>query len=320
MKLFLQSPLWADLLRSQQRTVLERVGSGWHYLAVVEHNSVGKILYAPYGPVAEGAQQLAEALDSLRREAKSLGAICARVEPVEAGSELQQLKSQLLSQGLRRAPADQQPELSWLIDLSQDEKTLLGQMRASNRNIYRNIAKKGVTLRSTREASELPELLNLLHETALRNGFKPQSDSYLQQVAELLMPAGAATLYLAEFEGRTIAAALVYDTEDTRVYAHAAVSWEHRKLSAGIPLMVQLILDARRAGLHWIDLWGVAPEGQTDHKWSGFTAFKTSFGGFRVERPGTWDLPVGRARYLGYRFARSAQRKLRQAKAQLRRK
>ena len=44
-------------------------------------------------------------------------------------------------------------------------------------------------------------LLDFLHMTAARNGFKPQSDEYLGQVARSLMPAGAATLFIAELEG-----------------------------------------------------------------------------------------------------------------------
>ena len=58
------------------------------------------------------------------------------------------------------------------------------------------------------------------------------------------MPQGAAVLYIARLEGEPIGASLVYDSDDTRTYAHAATDQTHRKLSAGIPLVVTMIMDA----------------------------------------------------------------------------
>ena len=173
-----------------------------------------------------------------------------------------------------------------------------------DRNLYRNIHKKGVTFRSSQDPAEIAVLLEFLHMTAARNGFKPQSDEYLSQVARSLMPAGAATLFIAELDGHPIAAALAYDSADTRTYAHAALDDTHRKLSAGIPLLVTLMADAQAKGLKHVDLWGVAPEDQPDHKWAGFTAFKKSFGGRGIAYPGTWDLPVRKVRYSSYQLAR----------------
>ncbi len=212
----------------------------------------------------------------------------------------------LRSRGLRPAPANLQPELSWIVDLDRDFKDVLADMKPVNRNLYRNIHKKGVTFRSSQDPAEISVLLEFLHLTAARNGFKPQSDEYLSQVARSLMPSGAATLFIAELEGEPIAAALAYDSADTRTYAHAALDDTHRKLSAGIPLLVTLMADAKEKGLAHVDLWGVAPADQPDHKWAGFTAFKKSFGGREVAYPGTWDLPVKKLRYGAYQLARKA--------------
>ena len=120
------------------------------------------------------------------------------------------------------------------------------------------------------------------------------------------MPAGAATLFIAELHGGPIAAALAYDSADTRTYAHAALDDTHRKLSAGIPLLVTLMADAQEKGLKHVDLWGVAPADQPDHKWAGFTAFKKSFGGREIAYPGTWDLPVNGPATLPTRWRASS--------------
>jgi len=301
---FLQGPDWARVQRDLGRTVHEESGDGWCYLAIEESNPAGKLLYVPYGPVAGSVAAFEAALASLTDRAKASGAVFIRVEPVSAGFSAAEADAVLRSRGLRPAPANLQPELSWIVDLEQDFKEVLAGMKPVNRNLYRNIHKKGVTFRASQDPAEISVLLGFLHQTAARNGFKPQSDEYLTQVARTLMPSGAATLFIAELEGSPIAAALTYDSADTRTYAHAALDDTHRKLSAGIPLVVTLMADAKDKGLKHVDLWGVAPADQPDHKWAGFTAFKKSFGGREVAYPGTWDLPVNKLRYGGYQLAR----------------
>ena len=134
----------------------------------------------------------------------------------------------------------------------------------------------------------------------------------------MLMPAGAASLYIAKLAGENgestpIAAAFVYDSDDTRTYAHAAASFEHRNLSAGVVVVTNFILDAKRKGLKYVDLFGIAPEDQPDHEWAGFTKFKKSFGGESVEYPGTWDVPVTSLGYRAYTLAYKARPAVRDA-------
>jgi lipid II:glycine glycyltransferase (peptidoglycan interpeptide bridge formation enzyme) len=306
MDYFLQGPHWANVQRALGRTVHEQAGDGWRFLAIEESNPAGKLLYVPYGPLADSLAAFDAALQALVVLARRCGAVFVRVEPVSAGFSSSEAGAVLRNRGLLPAPANLQPELSWIVDLEGDFKDVLAAMKPVNRNLYRNIHKKGVSFRSSQDPAEITVLLDFLHLTAARNGFKPQSDEYLDQVARSLMPAGAATLYLAELEGAPIAAALVYDSEDTRTYAHAALDDTHRKLSAGIPLVVTLMAEAKEKGLRHVDLWGVAPADQPDHKWAGFTAFKKSFGGREVAYAGTWDLPVNKARYGAYQLARKA--------------
>ncbi|MDQ0634878.1 lipid II:glycine glycyltransferase (peptidoglycan interpeptide bridge formation enzyme) [Arthrobacter pascens] len=310
MEYFLQTQAWADFQASLGRRVHQQSGPGWSFLAVEERNPAGKVLYSPYGPVASSPEAFDDALAALVRVARTCGAVFVRIEPASAGLEMPAAVVELRRRRLQPAPVNQQPELSWIVDLDGDFKDVLAAMKPVNRNLYRNIHKKGVTFRKSQDPDDIRILLNFLHMTARRNGFKPQSDEYLTQVAASLMPAGAATLFVAELHGGPIAAALAYDSADTRTYAHAAMDDSHRKLSAGIPLLVTLMADAKDRGLKHVDLWGVAPSDQPDHKWAGFTAFKKSFGGREVLYPGTWDLPVKKLRYAAYQLARRLRTKL----------
>ena len=65
MEYFLQTEAWADFQRSLGRRVHQRSGRGWSFLAIEEKNPAGKVLYAPYGPVAESVAAFDDALAAL---------------------------------------------------------------------------------------------------------------------------------------------------------------------------------------------------------------------------------------------------------------
>ena len=288
----LQSDIWARFQQSLGHTVIRHEGEGWSYLATVEGGRTGKYLYSPYGPVAQSAQAFDAALDSLKEEAKAHGCLFVRIEPIDSAIWGSQDAAEFLkARGAALAPRQVQPSHTQIIDLSGDEAAILKDMKV---------------------------LFTFLSETADRNGFNRQQDDYLMQVAKTLMPADAASLYIAQLTGEDgskepIAAAFVYDSDDTRTYAHAAASFAHRKLSAGIPVVTNFILDAKAKGLKYVDLFGIAPEDQPEHEWAGFTKFKKSFGGRSVEYPGTWDVPVNTLGYRAYGYAYRARPALKKA-------
>ena len=75
MDYFLQSPQWAQFQRALGRTVHEQSGPGWRFLAVEESNPAGKLLYSPYGPVAESLAAFDAALAALTDLARTSGAV-----------------------------------------------------------------------------------------------------------------------------------------------------------------------------------------------------------------------------------------------------
>lgn len=301
----LQSNIWAEFQRRLGKVVHEGHGPGWSFLAVEEKTPLGMYLYTPYGPCAESATAFKAALSALTALAKSVKAHYVRIEPVAAGLG-NNAAAELSALGLVKAPSDVQPALTWKVDLAQDEAELLKGMRSTSRNLYRNIHKKGVTFEISTDPADLPILLRFLEQVSGRAEFTAQSNTYLTTAASVLMPAGAAKLFIAKLDGEPIAAALSYDTVDTRVYAHAAADDAHRKLNAGIPLLVTMMLDAKAAGITEFDMWGVSPEDEPEHPWAGFSRFKRSFGGAEVRYPGTWDLPVNVLMYNAYGLTRKA--------------
>ena len=60
-----------------------------------------------------------------------------------------------------------------------------------------------------------------------------------------------------------------------------------------------------------LNLWGIAPEGQPNHRYAGVTTFKTGFGGEIVEFVPAHDLIVNKIKYLPNLIVETARRKKR---------
>lgn len=142
MEFFLQTPAWADVQRALGRRVHQQSGPGWSFLAIEEKNPAGKVIYSPYGPVAESVEAFDAATEALVALAKREHAVFVRMEPAAAGFTASDAGALLRARGLRPAPVNQQPELSWVVDLEGDFKDVLAGMKPTNRNLYRNIHKR----------------------------------------------------------------------------------------------------------------------------------------------------------------------------------
>lgn len=294
---FLQSPAWAAFQESLGRTTMRDSGNGWSYLAILEVGRFNTRLYCPYGPEVASPEALDAALASLIALAAKHKVTFIRIEPTGTVS-----RDDLLARHLAYVSYNQlQPEHTQCIDLTLTRDQIVAQMQQNTRNIYRNYHKKGVSIHTSTTPADISYFTALMHKVADRNGIKAHGDAYYRMQAEALFPLGAATLYYAKFEDRIIAAAIAYDSLDTRYYAHAATDDDYRKLSAGTALLGQMITDAKDKHLTTFDLYGIAPNNDPSHPWAGFTKFKKSFGGSEHTYVGTWDLPISKLTYLAYR-------------------
>lgn len=298
---FLQSQAWAKFQKSLGRQVFTDSGPGWSYLAILEHGKGNSRLYCPYGPEAFSHEKFDLAIESLRKLAKTHGATFIRIEPTNST-----LIPHLKSGGWKKADYQSlNPEHTRVINISREKETIIAEMSQPARNTYRNYTKKGIHVKTSQDPKDIDVFLRLIHQVAKRTGMRPHSDEYFRKQATALLPDGHAKLWYATLVDRPIAAAITYDSDDTRYYAHAAadLSPELRKLNAATCIVTEAIVDAKDKGLSRFDLYGIAPDDSpTSHPWKGFTKFKRSFGGQDVDFAGTWDLPIKKLGYFFYRF------------------
>ena len=303
---FHQSAAWEAFQVSLGRKVFHRKGEGWEYRAILEPARFGmNRLYCPYGPTAINHRALRTALASLKALARSQRVAFVRIQPLGADFTLEDMK---------RVGAHKiyysQPAHTWCIDTSRKTDEIIADMKQNNRNLYRTAEKKGLVYEKSTNPEDIVHLTSLLHGVAAHNQITVHSDHYFQRQAEALLPLGAASVHLIRYEGNVIAAALVYEDEHTNYYGHAAADHEHRKLGASTALLAYIIIDAHTTGKRTCDLYGITTSEDPQHRWSGFTRFKKSFGGYQVDLSDTYEYSVGHIRHSAYRVARYIRRSL----------
>lgn len=308
---FLQSPAWQQFQESLGRKTFRQSGDGWSYLAILESGKGNTRLYCPYGPTVRDETSMSAAIASLTKLARQQNVTFLRIEPTNP-----EFTNFLKSHGWRKVDYQRlQPEHSHTLDLRLPTDELIAQMAQPVRNVYRNYHKKGVKVHNSTNPKDIEILIDFIHDVAKRTGLRPHSDNYFRQQAATLFPAQAARLWYATLDDQPIAAALLYENDDTLYYAHAGASSNpaHRKLNAGTALLAEAIIDAQKRGLKTVDFYGIAPDNAPkNHPWAGFTKFKRSFGGQDVAFGGAWELPLKPLQYWLYRayhFYRTKKRK-----------
>lgn len=294
----LQSAPWAEFQQALGRQLAKRVVEGGASAQAFEHREAAwRYLYVPYGPTVAGSTRLLS-----RSYWRGSKVDFVRLEPMGLVTAAE----------LRAAGAvpsiELNPAHTAVLDLTLSEEALRGNLNSGHRSAINGAQRRGLSFRKGGQ-DELEAFLGFIHQTGNRGGFRPHPDSYYRRMLETL---DLATLWVAEHEGRVVAAAISLDYRDTRIYAHAAADSAARSLQAAVPLVWHLALDAKVHGFKHFDLWGVAPkDAPASHPWAGFSQFKRGFGGEEVEYAGTWDLPLKPAKYQLYRAARRVGRLVR---------
>lgn len=114
-------------------------------------------------------------------------------------------------------------------------------------------------------------------------------------------------LYVANYEGRIIAGALLVVYENIATYLHGASSDNDRDVMAPHLLQWQMIVDAKDRGALKYDFGGVSigdTDKEREKKWQGVTRFKQGFSkdARPVEFSGSYDIILNPAKYWIYRF------------------
>ncbi len=328
---FLQSEKWSELLRKEGREIFEYgviegeinqpeliatvrlikkfLGGGYFYF------------YAPRGPVfkkrssanqrAISNQELELFLFSgLKRLYPRL--VFIRIEPEEV-LELRIKKIETEKFGAKSIRArvenkfkikktlDLQPAKTLILDLKKDEEEILKAMQAKTRYNLRLAQKKGVKIiEVTKQLFPdlgFSEFWRLASLTSERDNFRLHDAKHYKNLIE--NGGEFIKLYLAEYQGKYLAAGLFCFFSGQVTYLHGASDNDYRNVMAPYLLHFEVIKQARAAGYEAYDFYGI-----DEKKWPGVTRFKKGFGGELKTYPGTFDLIFNPGIYWFYNFLR----------------
>jgi lipid II:glycine glycyltransferase (peptidoglycan interpeptide bridge formation enzyme) len=191
----------------------------------------------------------------------------------------------ILHSAFRVSPHNIQPPRTIIVSLEGTEDEILARMKQKCRYNVRLAEKKGVTVRTW---DDLDGFHRMMTVTGGRDGFGVHSLEYYKKAYDLFHPTGMADILMAEYEGRPLAALMVFALGSRAYYLYGASTDEERNRMPTYLLQWRAMQWARERGCTEYDLWGVPDtdeetlesqfESRSDGLW-GVYRFKRGFGG-----------------------------------------
>lgn len=246
-----------------------------------------------FGTLSKSRMPSNKDIKRLRNEGIKLGGIGIRIEP-------EVLKNKALSaqrSALNKLVAGRKfytPQTYWL-DLTKSEDELLATMHPKARYNIRLAEKKGVSIIEDNSDEAFAKYLELTEETARRQGFFAHDREYHQKMWDS-MKEKVAHLFVAKYQGETLATWIIFKYDNKIYYPYGASSEKYREVMAPALMLWKTALWGKAQGCKTYDLWG-GEEGK------GFADFKKRFGPKFVEFVGTYDLVINPVLYWLFRVA-----------------
>jgi len=307
---FFQSWAWGEFEKSLGKNVV-RMGfyNEENIVAiaqVVEVNAKrGRFLHVRNGPVTDWDND--EIVEELLRHLKIIGKefnvdflrISPHVKHSNFNAKMWKEKGFVQNQ-----MHDVDAEITWVLDLTQDIETILQNMRKNTRYYIRKAEKEGVKIIKSRDINELDKFYNVYDDTVKRQQWKAYSHDYLRKEFEIFSREGEIVIYLAEYQGKIIAASLfIYYLGET-FYHHSGSLTEYQKIPASYLLQWESIKDSKAKGITKYNFFGIARDDNSKHPWAGLTFFKKGFGGEEQRWMHAHDLPIKKKYWLTYFYER----------------
>jgi lipid II:glycine glycyltransferase (peptidoglycan interpeptide bridge formation enzyme) len=251
--------------------------------------------YLPKGPYPN-----AEILEALMKFGELNNCIFIQLEPnkEKAGNE------EDLSKKFHNLKPSTRPlftKYTFYIDLRKSEEELFAQMKEKTRYNVRLAQKRGVVVREENTMQAFGEYLKLLSQTTRRDKFFAHNKNYHKLMWETLSPEGTARLLIARYNGKPLAAWVLFVWHDFLYYAYGASSSENREVMASNLMYFEAMKFGKKLGLSTFDLWGaLGSNPNPKDPFFGFHRFKEGYGGKHIEFMGSYDLILNSPFYQIY--------------------
>ncbi len=290
---FLSKQVAAHLLQSDEWGKLKSA-FGWEPVQIVEGDTGAQILfrslplkyslaYLPKGPVTATHPSPAfwTAVD---RVCRSRRAIFLKVEPDGWVDDMQK-PSDYYWDGFVPSRQHIQPHNTLVIDLQGTEDDVFNRMKPKTRYNIRLAGRKDIVVHPS---DDIENFYKVMTVTGQREEFHVHSRDYYRRAYELFHPRGMCELFVADYQGCTLATLMVFANDRQAYYFYGASSGVERNRKATYPLQWEAIRWAHARGCEEYDMWGIPDEAmdiaeddaeaREDGLW-GVYRFKRGFGG-----------------------------------------
>lgn len=261
-------------------------------LVIKETAKRGHYLTLGGGPLLDwhqssSAMELFTYLNSL---AQSEHCLFVRVRPqILDTPENKQLFTHL---GLHPSPMHLTADLTLQLDLTKSLDQILIEMRKSTRYEIKRIDKLNIKVTSSSDPAQIKDFYQHQLNLAKKHKFVPFSYRFLSEQFQAFLPDNQVLLFHARHNQQLLASAFIIFYGHEAIYHYGISTPQNQHLPGSYAVLWLAIQEAKSRGLTRFNFWGIAPEGKTDHRFSGVTMFKKGFGGQEVAYLPAHDLPT----------------------------
>ncbi|MDO8618708.1 MAG: peptidoglycan bridge formation glycyltransferase FemA/FemB family protein [Candidatus Daviesbacteria bacterium] len=266
-------------------------------LCIVERAKRATYLTVPGGPLIDwdNKQQVRLFKDTLEKIARQEKCSFIRCRPqIESNEKNKKLFAKL---GFKNAPMHLHAELTHQLDLDKSEDLLLAGMRKTTRHEIKKAVNLGIKIKVSSNPHDIDDFYKLQKQTAQRQGFVEFNKRFLEQQFEIFAKDNQVFLYTAFFDKKKLAQAFVIFYGNEADYHYGASSPEGRNYPGASLIQWEAIREAKKRNLKRYNFWGVAPEGEKNHRFYGVSIFKRGFGGVDFEYLHAQDMIINHLRY-----------------------
>ncbi|KKP68875.1 MAG: FemAB family protein [Candidatus Moranbacteria bacterium GW2011_GWE1_35_17] len=307
---FLQSNQWMEF-QNNFGIKNHNISDNDFWSNILEYNLplVGKYFYVPRGPIrGENIEdeKLKKCINDLIELAKINRASWIRMDSSDKNIRgiVKKLKYKLI-----KSPHDMQPKQIFVVDISKNEEEILSQMKPKTRYNIKVAVKNNVQIEIINGFSDneekIEKFLDLIEKTGNRKGITFHSKEYYRKMLRHINSDNI-RLYLAVYEDKIIAGALMVIYGQMATYLHGASDDNNRNVMAPFLLQWQMIKDAKNSGALRYDFGGVSINEENKKRreqWLGVTRFKQGFAKNNqpLEFSGSYDIIINPFKYWTYR-------------------
>lgn len=313
---FLQSWSWGEFHKALGKQIFrtgffENNKLAGIMLSVIEPAKRGKYLTVPGGPIIDWQNKdiADDFVNQITQVAKENSCVFVRVRPQLKEDDFS--KNIFKNLGFKKAPMHLHAELTSKLNIAKSEDELMTQMRKGTRYEIKKAMKIGVKITTSTNDKDIQKFYNVQMETARRQKFVPFSYKFLHEQFKVFAQNGNVLLYKAEFEKKLLAQAFIIFYGKEAVYHYGASTDDGRNYPGAYLIQWEAIREAKKRGMMHYNFWGVAPENNLDHRFSGVSLFKRGFGGEDFQYLPAQDLVINKSKYFLNYLIESLRKKLR---------